>query len=419
MRQHKSFKYRIYPNRDQQTMIAKTFGCKRLVYNHYLAEQQRRFANGEKHLSCYDIQKSLTQLKRDQQFAFLNEVDSKSLNKSVEDLATAYTNFFKSVKKVRHDKIERPKFKNKHSRQSYRTSGDYIRVSDDTIELPKLKSVRAVVHRELPPDSKIVSVTVSKNSDGRYYAAVLVETDIELQNMTGREIGIDLGLKDLVITSAGVKFADMNAMKNIVKTKRLLKKQQKKFSRTQKGSKNREKQRLRVARLYSRLTRQRNEYYHIISRYLVDNYDSIYTENLSVKNMKQNRKLSRRIHEVAWSTLTSMIAYKAAWAGVTVHKIDRFAASSKTCSHCGTVNHTLTLSDRVWQCDHCGSHHDRDINAATNIYQWGQRDLYDTTSHTRCEAAETPMTIQKFTTKIERSDDVYLLVKGDSNDHLS
>jgi putative transposase len=403
MKQLIAFKYRIYPMEDQQILLGKTFGCKRVIFNHYLVEQQRRYQNKEKHLSNFDINKDITDLKYEKEW--LREVDSIALQMAAEDLSVAYENFFKSISgKRKGPKISLPKFKSKYSRQSYRTRG--VRFNDDgSLQIPKLKAVNAVIDRKIPENSTIKSTTISKNPDGRYYASILVETEIALQPMSGKEVGCDVGLKDLLITSDGLKFKRPNELPNIVKTKQLLKAKQKQFARTEKSSKNHESLRLQVARLYSKSTRQRNEYYHLVSRYLVDNYDSIYVENLSSKNMLQNRKLSRAIHEVAWATLTGMISYKSSWAGRTYHRISRWYPSSKTCSSCDHKLEKLDLGTREWTCPNCGTHHDRDVNAAKNILRVGQMDCYgeeEIQSQAIGDLGEIPLALQKMTIKIER-----------------
>ena len=196
MEQLLAYKYRIYPTEDQQVLLSKTFGCKRVIFNHYLDEQQTRYKNKEKHLSNYDINKDITKLKDEKEW--LREVDSIALQMAAEDLSTAYDNFFKSVTgKRKGPKISAPKFKNKDSKQSYRTRNAYV-IDENHIFLPKLKAVEAVVHREIPIDSVIKSTTISKNTDGRYYASILVETQVALQPMTGKEVGCDVGLKDLL-----------------------------------------------------------------------------------------------------------------------------------------------------------------------------------------------------------------------------
>jgi len=403
MKQLLAFKYRIYPTEEQQILLSKTFGCKRAIYNRYLEIQETRFKNKEPRLSHFDINKDITKLKDEKEW--LREVDSIALQSSAEDLTKAYDNFFKSVTgKRKGSKVSPPKFKNKHSRQSYRTRN--VRVNKDgSLQIPKLKSVKAAIHREIPEGSTIKTTTISRNPDGRYYASILVETEVALRPMTYREVGCDLGLKDLLITSSGIKFKRPDDLPNIARTKQLLKLKQKQFARTEKSSKNHESLRLQVARLYSKVTRQRNEYYHLVSRYLVDNYDSIYVEDLSIKNMLQNRKLSRAIHEVAWSTLANMISYKANWAGRTYHRIDRWYPSSKTCSSCGHKLETLDLGTREWTCPSCGTVHDRDLNAAMNILHVGQMDCYGEAikSQATGDLGEIPMALQKMTSKIERS----------------
>ena len=404
MKQLLAYKYRIYPTEDQQVLLGKTFGCKRAIFNHYLNEQQERYKNKEKHLSNYDINKDITKLKETKEW--LREVDSIALQMAAEDLSVAYENFFKSVTgKRKGPAISAPKFKNKNSRQSYRTRG--VRVNENgSLQIPKLKEVKAVIHRAMPENSIIKSTTISKNTDGRYYASILVETESQLQPMTGKEVGCDVGLKDLLITSDGLKFKRPTDLPQIAKTKQLLKVKQKQFARTEKSGKNHGALRLQVARLYSKLTRQRNEYYHLVSRFLVDNYDSVYVEDLSSKNMLQNRKLSRSIHEAAWATLTGMVAYKSSRMGRTYHRINRFYPSSKTCSSCNYKLEKLDLGTREWACPNCGVFHDRDVNAAKNVLRVGQIDCYGEEIKSQATGdleLIIPRALQKMTSKIERS----------------
>jgi putative transposase len=406
MKQLIAYKYRIYPSEDQQILLSKTFGCKRVIFNHYLNEQQTRYKNNEKHLSYYDINNDITKLKNTKDKEWLKEVDSIALQMAAEDLSVAYENFFKSVSgKRKGPKLSPPKFKKKNTRQSYRTRG--VRINEDgSLQIPKLKAVKVVIHRPIPDDSIIKSTTISKNPDGRYYASIMVETEVAMHPTTGKEVGCDLGLKDLLITSNGIKFKRADDLPNIVKTKRLLKAKQKQFSRATKGSKNREAKRLQVARLYSKVTRQRNEYHHLISKYLVDNFDSIYVEDLASKNMLQNRKLSRSIHAASWSTLTGMIKYKSLWMGRTYHQINRFYPSSKLCSSCNYKLQKLDLRTREWTCPNCGMSHDRDVNAANNILLAGQMDCYGETTKSQATGdleLKIPPALQKMTIKTGRS----------------
>ena len=215
----------------------------------------------------------------------------------------------------------------------------------------------------------IKSATVSKTPSGKYFISVLCDTDIALMPMSGREVGVDLGLKDLAILSNGVKFD--HPEQQLAKTKQLLKKQQQKLSRKTRGSNNYESTRTQVAKKYEKITNIRNNYYHNISKYLVSNYDAIYVEDLNVLGMLKNRKLSRKIAESAWSTVSSMIEYKCAWYGKTYYRINRWSPSSKTCSSCGYKLLKLDLGTREWSCPECGIIHDRDINAAMNIKNTG------------------------------------------------
>lgn len=244
------------------------------------------------------------------------------------------------------------------------------------------------------------SCTVSKERSGRYFISILCEIDEpELKTMTGNEVGIDLGIKDLMIMSTGHKAHQLDTKTKVEKLKQL----QRMHARTQKGSANREKLRVRIAKKHAEITDARNWYYHNLSRWLVDNFDSIYLEDLNVAGMIKNRKLSRSIHQASWSSLVRMIEYKSADAGRNFHKIDRWFPSSKTCSCCGYKNTELKLSDRSWKCTDCGTEHDRDFNAADNILKQGQIDCYNTPLETHGEEVMLPKPLMKMISKTERS----------------
>lgn len=402
--QLRAYKYRLHPTQQQKSLLDQFVGAKRWVYNYFLTEQKRRYENGEQRLTAFDCNNMLPILKRQTETEWLKDIDSWALQNASADLETAFKNFFSSVAgKRKGRKLNFPVYKRKGKRESYRTRNVKVDFKNNKVFLPKIKFVKCILHREFTGTIKFA--TVSKNPDGNWYVSILVEESIKLLPMTGREVGIDLGLKDIIITSTGVKFEHPEQM--LAKAKRALKKEQRILARKKKGSKNREKQRLNVAKAYAKVTRIRNEYYHLISKYLVDNFDAIYLEDLNVSGMLKNRSLSRKIHESAWSTLTSMIEYKAKFAGKTVLKIDRWFASSKTCSFCGHKLQSLTLDVREWTCPDCNTHHDRDLNAAINILNQGQNDLYgskqpsDTTTEV---GALLPMTLTKRATKIEGSD---------------
>lgn len=411
--EHKAFKFRIYPTKEQEQKLAQFFGAKRWIFNRFLYENKTRFANKEKHLSNYDINKCITQLKKCQETSWLKDIDDWCFKNASEDLSLAYQNFFNSVKgKRKGTKLSAPKFKNKYSRQSYRTRGIKLDIESGKVFLPKLKHVKCVFHRDIV--GKIKSATVSKNPSGKYFVSILTEQEpTKPYQQTNHEVGIDLGLKDLMILSNGIKFQHPEQM--LAKAKLALKQQQKIFSRKTKDSNNYQQQRLKVAKCYEKVTNIKNWYYHNISRYLVDNFDAIYMENLNVSGMLKNRKLSRKIHETSWATLTSMVDYKSAQAGRSFYKIGRFVPSSKTCHCCGLILDQLPLDVREWACPSCDEIHDRDFNAAINIKNFGQLDCYAQLlpSHESGEGGlNIPMSLQKFTTKIERSSDVIEVGKG-------
>lgn len=403
MNQFRAYKYRLYPTIAQESLLNQFVGAKRWLYNRLLNEQKRRFDADEKHLSFFDSCKIVTDLKKDQDTSWLKDIDDWALKHALEDLNTAYKNFFDSVKgKRKGKKVSAPDYKRKGGRESYRTRGIKVDFENNRIKLPKIKFVKCILHREFV--GTIKSATISKNPDGTWYISILVEEPIQLLPMTGMEVGIDLGLKDLAILSSGVSFNHPHQM--LAKAKQALKKEQRILARKTKGSKNREKQRIRVAKAYARVTRIRNEYYHILSKWLVETYDAIYLEDLNVSGMLKNRKLARKIAESAWSTLKSMIEYKAGYAGKTVHSISRWFPSSKTCSSCNHKMASMGLEVREWDCPSCNTHHDRDLNAAKNILYQGQRDLYDAVQPSRSTmevGASLPVALQKHSVKIERS----------------
>lgn len=409
MQQLKAFKFRIYPTEQQQSQLAQFFGAKRWVYNHYLAEQKRRFEAKEKHLSKFDINKLITQKKQEPDTAWLRDVDDWCLKNASEDLSNAYDAFFRSIKgKRRGKKMELPRYKKRSSRQSYRTRS--VKITEEGLKLPKIRShININSHRPLV--GTIKSATISKTPSGKYFVSLLCGTDVPLMSVSGREVGIDLGLKHLATLSNGVRFD--HPEQQLAKTKQLLKQQQKKLSRKIVGSRNYELTRIQVARKYEQITNIRNNYYHNISMYLVSNYDAIYVEDLNVSGMLKNRKLSRKIQESAWSTLSSLIEYKCGWYGKTYYRINRWTPSSKTCSSCEDKLDVLDLGTREWTCSACGAIHDRDVNAAQNIRNAGQKDLYDKTiSDATADMGVIPRALQKMTSKIERSDVKHQLVMG-------
>lgn len=359
----RAYKFRIYPNKTQEQLIIKTFGCARFVYNHFLNRRNELYKVDKANLKYTQCSKELTILKQEKEW--LQEPDKCALQNSLKDLDNAYKNFFTQVK------AGFPKFKSKHDRhKSYRTSCN-IKFLGNKIQFPKLGKVRIKDSRK-NIEGRILNATVSQNPDGKFYVSLCC-TDIEkpLLQATCKDVGIDLGLKEFAITSDGEKFENP---KYLAKSLQRLKFLQRSLSRKTKGSKNREKTRLKVARLYSRISEQRRDFLQKLSTMLIRGYDKICLENLQVSNMVKNHKLARSISDVSWSEFVRMLKYKSEWYGRKVIQIDTFYPSSQLCSVCGCKNSVLKdLSIRHWECSECGAVHDRDINAAKNILQEGLR----------------------------------------------
>lgn len=366
----------LIPDKVQTELIRKTFGCKRYVYNRFLAERIEAHKNGLPSASYIEQVKELPLLKKDPETVWLSEVDSTALQNAVRDLQNAFDNFYDGIKKGR--KIGYPKFKCKHDRKnSYRTTNnnDSVRVIDKYhIQLPKLGIVRCKFPRK--PEGRILSATVSTDLTGEYRISVQCETILpETYEKTGQSIGVDLGIKNLAITSEGEVYDNP---KSYEKNQKRLKRLQRKMSRKPKDSKNREKDRKKVAKLHKHIRNQRKDATHKMTHDLVKRYDRIYIEDLSPSEMIKDRRMSKAISDANFGEIRRQLEYKCEWHQKQLIVVDRYFPSSQICFRCGYQNHDVKdLGIRYWICPHCKTEHDRDINAAMNIlYEGIEREMF-------------------------------------------
>jgi len=380
----KSYKYRIYPNREQKDMMTRIFGQVRFVYNLGLETKISAYAGNKKNINCFDLNKQITELKNTEA-PWLKESPSQALQMATRNLDNAYHNFFNGS--------GFPKFKNKYGKQSFQLpQGVFFSENKKQIFLPKLRYMDIDLHREFKGEIK--TITVSKSTTNKYYVSILIDTG-ELKPkkkpiIFKTSVGIDLGIKDFVITSDGKKFKNHDFFKSSMNKLRI---EQRSLSRKKKNSNHYLKQKMVVALLHEHIRNQRQDYLHKISKYLVDNYDTICMEDLNVSGMVKNHNLARAISDMGWSELISMVGYKCDWYGKNQSIIGRFDPSSKTCNVCGYINRNLKLTDREWTCPKCYTFHDRDVNAGKNIKNFGLRNKPSVTQsewlHCACDVETT------------------------------
>jgi putative transposase len=371
----RAYKYRIYPNKEQTTMLAKHFGCVRLVYNKALALKKEAYEVDKSNISIYDLTKEITQIKKQEDFLFLNEVNAQSLQQVlVSNLDKAFKNFYRRVKDSSVKEKGFPKFKSKHDKQSFSCPQNIkVNFQHNKLTIPKIRNIKIKLHREF--EGTIKSCTISKTCTNKFYASILVEDNLDLPTKhevkEESTIGIDLGITHFLTTSTGIKVENPRHLKKLLIRLKVL---QQRLSKKVKGSNNRNKARLLVALQHEKIANKRKDFLNKLSHKIISENKTICIEDLNVAGMLRNNCLAQAISDVSWSEFVRQLNYKALWNGKNVLTIGRFEPSSKLCS-CGVKNEDLKLSDRVWTCQSCYATHDRDILAANNIKKFALTNL--------------------------------------------
>lgn len=372
MKKLKAYKFRLYPTKQQEVLLNKTFGCVRYAWNQNVAN----FLTYDKDDNPKPIFKTSTELRNE--IEWMKEVSASAIQQKEMDFKEFKTQLFNAKRK---SKIGFPKFKKKSNRQSYRLPNQKFKIVNGKLQLEKIGKIKFIQDREFPEFFKFMNVTISKNPSGEYYASILIEQEINHKPKTNKECAIDIGIKTFSTQSDGI---EVDNPKYFSKSQAKLRRLQQHFSRKQKGSKRREKCRLKIAKLHQKITNQRDWFLHNYSTYLIENYDRVFIEDLDVKGLLEKKQLSKEISDVSWSKFFQMLQYKANWYGKEVIKVNRYYASSKTCG-CGVKNDSLKLSDRVWTCNSCGTENSRDHLASQNILKEGRRSLGDTKTNVETE----------------------------------
>ena len=366
---NKAYRFRIYPNKEQQVLLAKTFGCVRLVYNRFLDRKIQQYKENKKTVTYNMCAREMTEMKKTEQYVFLKEVDSIALQQSLRHLDMAFQNFFNQPG------TGFPKFKAKKAGKDRYTTvcvNGNINVQGGCIKLPKLGQVKLEQHRSIPDNYILKSVTVSRTSGGQYYVSILFEYEATVSEAKPqRFLGLDYSMPELYIDSNG---NEPEYPRYYRQAEKKLKREQRKLSHMEKGSNNRNKQRIRLARLHEKVRNQRRDFLHKQSRQIANAYDCVCIEDLDMRAMAKSLNFGKSVSDNGWGMFVTFLKYKLEDQGKKLVKVDRFFASSQICSHCGYVNReTRDLSVREWDCPQCGSHHDRDVNAAINIRNEGMR----------------------------------------------
>lgn len=366
---YRAYKYRLNPNDEQKVLIAKHLGSCRFIYNYALAKKVMAYQTDKTNLSRFDIQADLPDMKKSEEYCWLKEVNSLSLQASLANLDSAYTKFFREHKGF-------PKFKSKKdNKQSFSIpQNTKVDFEKGIVSIPKFKNgIKAKFHRTF--EGVVKTSTITRTPTGKYFISILVEVnepDVPMKPICeNKAVGIDMGIKTFAVLSDGTEIPNPKYLKqSLNKVKQL----QRSLSRKTKGSKNRDKARRKLALAHEKVTNQRNEFLHNVTHYLVSNYDTICLEDLNVQGMVKNHHLAQSLEDIAIGTFNTILEYKAKEHGVNILRIGRFEPSSKMCA-CGYINHNLTLAMREWVCSECGSIHDRDLLAANNIKRFAFRNI--------------------------------------------